>query len=129
MSSAKEILQAIRDKNINLLDKLLSKADVNFYDPSSNEDTPLHEAVKVGSEDIVKRLLAKNSKINALNKFNDTPLHLAAMQSDVKIVKILIANGADLTIKNNNNKSPLDLAMETNHPEITKLLLGCGCKE
>jgi len=129
MSSAKEILQAIKDKNINLLDKLIAQADLNFYDPSSNEDTPLHEAVKVGSEDIVKSLLGKNSKINALNKFNNTPLHLAAIASDINIVKILIAHGADVDIKNNNNKSPLDLAMETNHPEITKLLLDCGCKK
>lgn len=127
MSSGKEILQAIKDKNIDLLGKLLSKTDLNFFDPESNEDTPLHEAVRVGSEEIVKMLVAKHPKINAINNFKDTPLHLAVMSPNINIVRILIDNGADLNIKNNRNKSPLDLAAETNHPDITRLLLNHQC--
>lgn len=125
---SQEILKAIKDRNIDLLDKLLSKTDINFYDPEDNENTPLHEAVKVGSAEIVKKLIAKHCKINALNKFNDTPLHLAVMQPNVNVVKLLIENGADLNIKNNRNKSAIDLAMETNHSEITDLLLKYKCK-
>jgi len=128
MSSGKEILQAIKDKNVNLLEKLLSHTKVYFYDPASNEDTPLHEAVKVGSEEIVKMLIEKNHKVNGLNKFNDTPLHLAAMLPNMNIIKILVASGADLNIKNNRNKSPKDLAIEADNPEAVKLLLNFGCR-
>lgn len=128
MSSTKEILQAIRDKNVKLVDRLTSNTDLNFYDPADNENTPLHEAVKVGSEEIVKMLIDKKlCNINALNKFNDTPLHLAATLPNPNIVKILISNGANIDLKNNRDKSAKDIAMEIGNPEITNLLLHQGC--
>ena len=48
-----------------------------------NGNTPLHLAVSMDNEDIVRLLIAQEVDINAINNNNETPLHLANMTSEV----------------------------------------------
>lgn len=80
-------------------------------------DQKLFSAVESGSEDTVKKLIAKKSNVNAIrdNSSCVTPLHLAAsMYAHPDIVKLLLEAGADpkATLKSGPyvGKNPLELA-------------------
>ena len=67
------LIDAIKKENLPLIKELLNEqlnldgvcADLNHR--NDNDETPLHEAVKVCNETIVKLLLAKFVEINAEN--------------------------------------------------------------
>lgn len=71
--------------------------------------TVLHDAAKMGQEELVKLLLGKGADVNAQVVDNyaqrvgeiwgDTPLHLAARGRHAGIVKLLLDAGADVTIR------------------------------
>jgi ankyrin repeat protein len=77
--------------------------------------TPLHKAVQVGFEHMVKILLERGSDVNRGSPIGDTPLHIAAAgDRQHKIVKLLLDGGADVTLKNHQKKTPLAIATRNN---------------
>ena len=75
-------------------------------------NSELIEAIKNGSEDVVKVLVEGGADINKANNNGETPLHIASKNEKDKTIEFLVENGADLTIENNNFKTPLDIIAE-----------------
>jgi ankyrin repeat protein len=103
---------AIFEKNIKSIIVLLeygSRTDIIY--PVDNL-TPIHFAILLGHQAILKILLDFSSKeiINKFTKKIEAPLHLAILENDLSIIKLLIEYGADINQKNNNGYTALDIA-------------------
>ena len=76
--------------------------------PSEN-DSPLHSAVRQGQLEEVRRLLDQpDVNVNCINSNHETPLHLACALDHPSIIEILIAFGANVYIKDSDNKNCYD---------------------
>ncbi len=110
---------------------------------SWDEKTLLHEAVSAGRLAIVKLLLERGARVDALYK-GITPL-LFAIESDghhlgsvtpqqqvefkknrVEIIRLLIQEHADLNYPNQNNELPIHLAAKLGQSELVELFLTHG---
>lgn len=60
--------------------------------------TPLHGAARNGSLELVKLLVSKGAKINAVDKEFSMPLAEAVQADNLEIAKFLLEHGADKTI-------------------------------
>ena len=114
-----------------------------IIDDSGN--TWLHEAAKIGREDIIKGFVEMGSNINLDVKNSEglTPVIIAIQENNensFNIIKYLIEKGADIniskqtTVKNEKTKSygvgwtALHAAVSTSQVNIVKLLLENGAK-
>lgn len=88
---------------------------VNSFDKDCHGDTLLHTAVRCGSLNMIKSLVATGADINAKNSCGNTPLYIAASKGNLEIVKCLLESGADATIKNNEDITPYGYATKYRH--------------
>lgn len=89
----------------------------------SQETDALFRAVRVGSPDAVKALLASpNVDVNAVDEHGNTPLIEAARLGHDKVATALLIARADTSIKNNEGKTALMLAAEGRHDETVRVL-------
>ena len=58
----------------------------------------LHEAVKEGNLDLVKRLIERGASINAKDESSTTPLYLAVDRGQKDVVLFLIQKGANVNV-------------------------------
>jgi ankyrin repeat protein len=76
-------------------------ADVNL--PDKEGDTPLHDAVAFGREDLVSLFLEKGADVHARNADGMTPLFwicdVEKLDDAKKILAALLAKGADINAK------------------------------
>lgn len=72
--------------------------------------------------DVVKILLWKGARLDALDSHGDTPLHIAARNGHLSLVELLMKHGADLTIHNAQAESPAQAALKANHKAIGAML-------
>jgi len=101
---------------------LLSKgADVNAK--GTNDNTPLHHAVKRHLH-MVELLVSNSADVNAKNNRGETPLHIIAglypqktwaKNHRIEVMKILLEAGADLEAKDRSGKTPLSIAAESTY--------------
>ncbi|MBD0391720.1 ankyrin repeat domain-containing protein [Wolbachia endosymbiont of Pentalonia nigronervosa] len=107
-------LLAIEGININAVD--------NRYG-----ETPLHIAVEIGYENIVKILLKNGADVNAVDKNSVTPLHLAARGGYVEVVENLLLEGANINaVDSEYGATPLHIAAESGYINILGILLKKG---
>lgn len=66
-------------------------ADVNLR--CANERTALHEAAKLGRQNMVKLMLASGAHPDPQSSYGFTPLALAAQSGHTEIMKILLRKG------------------------------------
>ena len=92
---------------------------------TQNEDggAELFEAIKVGSDDALQRLLQNKPSLEARDKRGKTPLILAASLGKATAVEDLLANGADLHAVDDNNSTALHRAIERSAWPVMSLLL------
>lgn len=92
---------AAKAGNIEQIQALISKVDVNAGDKSDNGNTALMHAIKNGHELIVKLLLsAPGLNINALNESHSTALIQVAKTQYVAIAKLLLEiPGIDVNVQ------------------------------
>lgn len=64
---------------------------------------------------LVKLLVSKGAKVDALDAEGNTPLHKAAMFDAGAAVKVLLAAGANRKKKNGEGKTPYELAKDRNN--------------
>lgn len=81
------------------------------------DETPLHEAVRVGWLEAVTLLLKGHAEINAQDNEGRTPLHFACKGGDVRIVKILCHNGVEVNQPDDLQNTPLHLAADGLHSD------------
>lgn len=66
--------------------------------------TPLHGAARNGSLELVKLLVSKGAKINAVDKEFSMPLAEAVQADNLEIAKFLLEHGADKTINHSDDE-------------------------
>lgn len=66
--------------------------------------TPLHGAAKNGSLELVKLLVSKGAKVNAVDKEFSMPLAKAVQADNLEIAKFLLEHGADKTINHSDDE-------------------------
>lgn len=89
----------------------------------SNRATPLHLAVEVGSEMIVRNLLLAGAVVNDTTNDKKSPLHIAAEKDRDKICSILIENGADVNALDTHLNNALHYACQKGNFASVKVLL------
>ena len=72
---------------------------------SSERDSPLHSAVRLGQLEEVRRLLDEQDvDVNCVNSEHETPVLLACALGHSSIIELLIAFGANVYIKDSGNR-------------------------
>lgn len=111
--------------------KIFFLLNIILFFLNCKDQTPLLEAVKKGSIDKTKSLLASGYSANA--KFENTPiLHIAIETGNQKLVRVLLDFGAELNIVPTNRSALLPTALQTAAKkydwEMVKFLLKNGQK-
>ncbi len=90
--------KAVARGNAPLLDALIENGgDPDLvYGGFRGQEFLLHRAVKNGEVEVVKVLVRRGAKIDALGPYRATPLHFAALYGKAEVARILVANGADV---------------------------------
>lgn len=66
--------------------------------------TPLHGAAQNGSLELVKLLVSKGAKVNAVDKYFSRPLAKAVQADNLEIAKFLLEHGTDKTINHSDDE-------------------------
>lgn len=135
-SSGTSALDIARRKgNVDILSLLstFTSSSLIGFDSINHSDvfgeTPLLKAVKKGSIEEVKNLIAKGADVNFINQFKESVLMVAVKKNQPEIVKLLVETGADVNYKDNFGKSVLQIAKQKGFTEIVELLKSAGAKE
>src|SRR5665647_1709331 len=116
-----DLLTAIKLNDIPAAEALFAKGmDVNTTDPGAN--TLLMLAVRENYMDLVKRLLDRQPKLGARNRYGETALMFAA-KSNLEMVKLLVERGAAI---NQTGWNPLIYAAWQGKTDVVKYLLEKG---
>ena len=117
---------AVLNDNVEEVDRMLKEGyDVNHEFEDGNR--ALHLAAREGKTDIVRKLIARNADINAVNIMNRmTPLHYAVDAGQKSMVEILLDNGADISARDSASRTALGLAISRKHDETAILLVQRG---
>ncbi|RDD44679.1 Ankyrin repeat and sterile alpha motif domain-containing protein 1B [Trichoplax sp. H2] len=99
---------AVGKKNIEMVKLILRHCPADFSKLTDSASTPLHIAVRKGSQAMLKILLNAGFSIDT-KTVNGSCLHEAIQEKNLEIVGFLINKGADLTIKNSSNQTVLEL--------------------
>lgn len=137
------LLKAVKEKNINMVQKLLQNgAEINT---NQNEETPLMLAIATGQTTMVQLLLEDGANINTpvngktplefaneqQKEYIATPLKNyalleAAKTGDIEKAKKLLTDGADVNAKNLSGWTPLALAVQHGHTNMVQALIDKG---
>ncbi len=134
MSIYKRILNAIKEKNINLLTELLKqKPDLNntkLY----NGTTPLIYACYYKNPEAIKILIECGSDVNQKNEDNASALEVICESFEkngktvANIVRMLLDAGATVLYRNSRKDNALHKAVMFGHYQAAKMLLEAGAK-
>ncbi|XP_046839530.1 rabankyrin-5-like isoform X2 [Xenia sp. Carnegie-2017] len=89
----------------------------------SSLTTPLHLAVRVGSEILVRHMILAGANVNAPDKKKRTPLHEAAEHDRASIISVLLLNGANVNEVDAKRDNALHLAVQLGHINSVRVLL------
>jgi hypothetical protein len=84
--------------------------------------TPLHQACRGGSYDVIAALVEKGADVNAVDGNLMLPLHYLALLDHRHAAEVLIAHGALVDVQNYEKHSPLHLAATNGCAHIVSLL-------
>ena len=99
-----------------LMEKALTRPDVNWALALPDGRTFLHLAVETGQSRWLKVALDHNVPLDLQTAAGHTALHMSARSGSVQIIRMLDAAGASWNIKDNRAKTPLDLLQ--GHPVL-----------
>lgn len=94
------------------------------------EGSPILQIAAVyGDTEIVKYLVEKNAKIDAVDEYNITPLIIACSAGNTEIVQFLISKGSNINHVTDKKKTALSEAKAHKHLDIVKILVAAGAKK
>ena len=96
---------------------ITNNCDVNCVD--WNGLAPLMVAARRGHEELVKKLILANAKVEMQDSNGLTALHYAATENCIQCGILLVEGGASVRTKSNYSKTPLDMAYS---PEFRKAI-------
>lgn len=108
---------------------------IDQFDPQSTakhghgqipEPDLLRDAIRLGDEEAVERLIAADVDVNARNEFGNSILHDAVRWKQLRILERLIDVEADLNAKNFNGDTPLHFAAYWGFGEVLQALISMG---
>ncbi|CAM2963645.1 Ankyrin repeat protein [Legionella steigerwaltii] len=133
------IIQILKEDIASMEDQLKSLKNAEKYQwHSTEQDTPLHQAIKRGEIDSWNQRRNAEALAESINKMSSgyTPLHLAILyaksgdsqeeqETSLRMAKFLIEKGADINAQNTKGETALHLLAQRSDPaalEIMKLL-------
>ncbi|KAL0272854.1 UNVERIFIED_CONTAM: hypothetical protein PYX00_005679 [Menopon gallinae] len=142
MGKDQELLEAARNGNVAVVEKILSQRakrsgplaslrrgpGANVQDASGY--SALHHAALNGHQDIVELLLTHEASTNILDSKGSSPLHLAAWAGNIDIVRLLLCHGPsvpNVNLTTKDNETALHCAAQYGHTEVVTLLLEHSC--
>ena len=96
---------------------IANNCDVNCVD--QNERTPLMIATYHGHEELVKKLILANAKVEMQDSDGLSALHYAAIRNQIQCGILLVEGGANVRVKDIHSETPLDVAWS---PEFRKAI-------
>ena len=85
--------------------------------------TPLHWAVILGNENLVRLLLQHNADVNVQDTGGYTPLHQLVKEGNTNLVRLLLEHNADVNIQDSYGKTPLHQSVIEGDENLVGLLL------
>ena len=90
-------------------------------------DSPMADAAMEGNLDVVRKLVAGGTDVNAPQGDGMTALHWAAERGDTEMIDLLVVAGARLdAVTRNGRYTPLHLAGSQGNASVIRLLLEAG---
>ena len=122
----KEAPQRPRGTNyLNIVEKLIASGA--YVDAKSSQgETALYLAVRLGKVEIAEVLIENGAGFNARGTDGETILNLAVSQGHLGVVKTLIDHGIDVNVRPFGIEPALNVAARLNHAEIAEALLSAG---
>ncbi|KAG8530277.1 uncharacterized protein KY384_004778 [Bacidia gigantensis] len=94
--------------DVDALDTLLATKQATIFDVQPDGSTLLHVAASLSDFSMIKYLLEKGARVNAMDDQGGTPLHNATeISTDYEASRLLIDCGADLLNQDIDGKTPL----------------------
>ncbi|PSN40934.1 hypothetical protein C0J52_16263 [Blattella germanica] len=111
--------------NFNLVSTvdLLLNLECDFDGFNREGETPLLTAIKLGNEEIARKLLKHGANPNAKDKYGNSPMHYAAEYNLMKVVECLLELDCDIDCTNTNGETPLINVIKEGNEEIAIKLL------
>ncbi|MEM6516614.1 MAG: ankyrin repeat domain-containing protein [Bacteroidota bacterium] len=117
-----ETLKAIKDADIAVLDRVISKESLNnCYDVKNSSYNYLAMSIKMKQIKSVKYFTEKGADLEAVCT-GKTPLMYAVKYGQLEMVKYLINAGAKIEAKTDKGRNALDYAAKYEQVEIAKYL-------
>lgn len=98
-----------------------SQNDPNKYYIPKTPD--IIQAAKDGNTEEIKRILAAELYVDAIDTYYMTALHWAAEKGHSKCVELLLAGGVSVNEADDFKDTPLHLAEDNNNNDCVKLLI------
>lgn len=120
------LLVAVKDKQLKIIESLLSKdIDIDWKGPGAGE-TALHRAVATRSTEIVKMLVKHNADLAVEDRFKFIPSRRAMQLRDKNMLALLLELGADPNYQHMKDVSLLSEAIQMNDLELAQVLIDHG---
>lgn len=107
-SNNRELLNAIRSKNVSKVEKILKSKNIEL-EPAEEPNMvnkPLAYAAAYGNLEIVKMIVEKGADLNGRVAYGDVPLIKAAENGNIDIIRYLLEKGADVNMPNSFGITP-----------------------
>ena len=126
-NGCKELLQAVKEKNIEKVKQFLKTVDPDcFYMDDGEPRSSMVAAARQGDLVIGKLLMDAGADVELHAPGDETPLMAASAHGHLDFVKHLVANEADINKKVRGDGSALLVASRQGHVETVKYLLSQG---
>ena len=122
-------LLALRTKDINIIDFLLSKnVPINAIDNDGN--SPLANSVKRNSPEMITHLIENGADLSYKDRSGNSLMHIAVDRSSEKVVNLLKKHNCNLNAYNNDGLTPFHLAaMKSKNDKLLKFLIELGANK